>query len=394
MTMNIEQRVATASSHHFQTAKNLSDDLWAHPELSGLEYESSKKIVDILKNAGYNVEYPYLGLETAFNATITNGVGPKVAVLVEYDALPDIGHACGHNLHGALSILTGLILVELRDCFRGSIHVIGTPAEEVDGAKAIMAEEGIFDDMSLATMMHSTAGGTNQPNMDALSLRCYLVEFIGRAAHAAGAPWDGRSALTAARKFMDLIDARRECFTSDVRVNAIITDGGKATNIIPARAEVRIEFRTDSMGKLEKLDTAILNCAKGAAMAFDCSVSWKKAISDFSDMVRIDTLENEISRIMSEKGMEVSKVTQPIGSTDVGNVSYCCPAIQPLLSITEEPLALHTSEFANATKKTQAYEAMLNGAEILTLLILRIMNDESFRTAVQSEFIRNRNAKS
>lgn len=393
MSENINLMVHRAAERHFEIARNLSDSLWAAPELSGAEYESSKAIAEILRRAGYDVEYPYLGFDTAFNAVLGGGAGPKAAILVEYDALPEIGHACGHNLHGALSVLTGLILAELKDSFQGSVYVVGTPAEEDDGAKIGMSEKGIFDGMALAAMMHSSSGGVSQPDMDALSLRCYRVEFKGRTAHSAAAPWEGRSALTAARKFMDLIDARRECFTPDIRVSGIITDGGKATNIIPDRAEIRVEFRTASMKKLELLDAAILKCAKGSAMAFDCEVSWEKAVSDFADMVRVPLLESEAARLMAEKGLRVGEVSPPIGSTDVGNVSYRCPSIQPLLSITEEPLALHTVKFADATKKAPAYSAMQVGAETLALLVLRVMNDESFRTAVQSEFASCRSAK-
>lgn len=393
MDKNLEKKVTAAVARHFETAKNLSDELWAHPELSGVEYESSKKIVEILNNAGFAVEYPYLGFPTAFNAVIKNGEGPSVALLVEYDALPDIGHACGHNLHGALSVLAGAALSELKDEFKGTLYVVGTPAEEQDGAKVGMADKGVFDDMALVAMMHCAAGGACQPDMDALSLRSYAVTFNGQPAHAAGAPWEGHSALAAARKFLDLIDARRECFTPDIRVNAIITDGGRAPNIIPKRAEVRVEFRTDSMRKLEKLDDVILKCAKGAAMALDCEVSWGKTGADFADMIRVRVLEDEVAQILAEKGMKVEAVPPAAGSTDVGNVSYRCPSIQPMICISDEPFVWHTTEFADATKTPQAHEAMKTGAETLALLALRVLNDDAFRKEVQSEFVRSRDAK-
>jgi amidohydrolase len=372
----------------------LSDWLAAHPELPYEEFESSARIADIFNNEGFEVEYPFAGYKTAFRAVLDNGPGPSVAIMTEYDALPGIGHGCGHNLHGALSVLTGLALSELKGRFKGKIHVIGTPAEEGDGAKIGMASRGIFDDMAVAMMMHSIGGGVCQPNMDALSLRSYDIEFLGRPAHSVAAPWEGRSALAAARKFLDLIDARRDCFTPDMHANGIITDGGKSTSIIPERAGIRLEFRTDSMAKLERLDETISKCARAAAMALDCEVSWKPALSDFADMVRLTSLEEEMGEILTGLCMRVSAVMPPIGSTDVGNVSYRCPAIQPLIAITDEPFTLHTPEFAAATLKPAAYKAMAIGAEALVILALKILRDEGFRRSIYDDFASKRDEKS
>ena len=144
---------------HFKKAAELSCYLREHPELPDQEFESSRKMVEILKEAGFEVTYPFAGYETAFHALFDNGDGPEVAILAEYDALPEIGHGCGHNLHGSLSVLTGLALKDLKEFYRGKVHVIGTPAEEENGAKIGMAAQGIFDNMSLAMMMHSWSGG-------------------------------------------------------------------------------------------------------------------------------------------------------------------------------------------------------------------------------------------
>lgn len=392
MKNDITQLLRQAVEKHHPAAIALSDDLAAHPELPYQEAESSKKIVALLREHGFEVEYPFAGYETAFCGKLRSGGGPDVAILVEYDALPDIGHGCGHNLHGSLSVLAGLALAELRDEFRGTVHVIGTPAEEGDGAKVGMAGSGVFDSMAAAMMMHST-GGVCQPNMDALSLRCYVFEFHGQTAHAVASPWAGRSALAAARKFLDLIDARRECFTPDIRVNAVILNGGKEPNIIPEYAELRLEFRTDSMAKLEDVDDMVLKCAKAAAMALDCEVTWRPGLSDFADMVRIEALETEITALLEELGETVSPVLPPSGSSDVGNVSYRCPAIQPLMAITTEPLALHTAEFAACTTKPEAHGAMARGAEALAALALKVLRDGGFRDRVYREFVSRRDMK-
>ena len=374
--------VEKAVKGHLPKALELSRSLREHPELPDQEFESSGKMVEILKEAGFEVTYPYAGYETAFHALFDNGDGPEVAILTEYDALPEIGHGCGHNLHGSLSILTGLALKDLKDSYKGKLHVIGTPAEEENGAKIGMAAQGIFDNMSLAMMMHSWSGGKCRADMDALSLRCYFVEFYGQAAHAVAAPWEGRSALAAARKFLD---ARRECFTPDVHVNSIVVDGGKAPNIIPDYVKLRMEFRTATMKSMGAVDEMVKKCADGAALALDCAVKFT-TVFEFADMVRNMALEEEVVRQFESFGMPTTGVEAASGSSDVGNVSYRCPAIQPLLAITDEDYALHTAAFRDATALPQAEQAMEKGACILALMALKIFNDEAFRNRVYAEF--------
>lgn len=392
-TPRIPLHLAEAVERHHPTAVALSDDLAAHPELPDQEFRSSKKIVELLDRAGFQVEYPYLGYETGFRAVLDNGEGPSAAILVEYDALPELGHACGHNVHGSMSVLAALALAELKEHFSGKLYVFGTPAEEEDGAKVGMAAQGAFDEMSAAIMIHSYSGGQSTADMDVLSLCCYLVEFRGQSAHAVAGPWKGHSALAAARKFLDLIDARRECFTPDVHVNGVITDGGTYPNILPERAEVRLEFRTDSQAKLEQMDEVVKKCANGAAMALDCTVSFTQGFDSFADMVRVPALEEEVLGLMDELGLAHMDVEMPNGSSDVGNVSYRCPTIQPLLSICDAYHALHTVEFRDETTRPAAHEAIANGAKIIAATVLRTLTDEEFRQRVQASYQKSRAAK-
>ena len=385
MHNEFHSRIEEAVRRYTAQAVELSETLAERPECSGAEFESSALFVRTLEAAGYRVEFPFCGMPTAFRAALHNGAGPAVALLAEYDALPGMGHACGHNLHGALSVLAALALAGLRDDFRGTLYVIGTPDEEITGGKIAMAKEGVFDGLALALMAHSCAGGLCQANMDALSLRGYTLGFTGRSAHTAN-PWEGRSALAAARKFLDLADARRECLRPDVRVNGIITKGGEAVNIIPAYAELNVEFRTASLGTLAFMDDMVKKCARGAAIALECEETWTRAFEDFADMVRLPSLEHEIERIFTGLGLKTRPVAPPIGSTDVGNVSYRCPALQPLLAITGGEMSLHTPEFAAAARSAEAHAVLPLGAEALILLALKVFNDENFRLAVQREF--------
>ena len=389
----MNKQLVSAIEKHWQQAVELSDDLYAHPELPDQEFRSSQKVVDMLKAAGYEVEYPYMGYPTGFRAVLKNGEGPSAALLIEYDALPELGHACGHNAHCAMAVLAALALAEAKDQFQGTVYAFGTPAEEENGAKIGMAAKGAFDGLSLATMIHSWSGPASISDMDVLSLRCYLVEFKGVSAHAVAGPWKGHSALAAARKFIDLIDARRECFTPDVHVNSVFKESGLQPSILPDRAVVRIEFRTDSMAKLEQVDEIIEKCAKGAAMALDCTVSFSKGTEDFADMVRVPVLEDAVEDLLHEMGRASEPVRIPNGSSDVGNVSYHCPAIQPLLTIGETFYALHTPEFREETIKEPAHQAIADGGKLIGSLILRTLTDEKFRDQVRQSYLAQREKK-
>ena len=389
----MNKQLVSAIEKHWQQAVELSDDLYAHPELPDQEFRSSQKVVDMLKAAGYEVEYPYMGYPTGFRAVLKNGEGPSAALLIEYDALPELGHACGHNAHCAMAVLAALALAEAKDQFQGTVYAFGTPAEEENGAKIGMAAKGAFDGLSLATMIHSWSGPASISDMDVLSLRCSLVEFKGVSAHAVAGPWKGHSALAAARKFIDLIDARRECFTPDVHVNSVFKESGLQPSILPDRAVVRIEFRTDSMAKLEQVDEIIEKCAKGAAMALDCTVSFSKGTEDFADMVRVPVLEDAVEDLLHEMGRASEPVRIPNGSSDVGNVSYHCPAIQPLLTIGETFYALHTPEFREETIKEPAHQAIADGAKLLGSLVLRALTDEEFRDAAQKSYLAQKEKK-
>ena len=389
----MNKQLVSAIEKHWQQAVELSDDLYAHPELPDQEFRSSQKVVDMLRAAGYEVEYPYMGYPTGFRAVLKNGEGPSAALLIEYDALPELGHACGHNAHCAMAVLAALALAEAKDQFQGTVYAFGTPAEEENGAKIGMAAKGAFDGLSLATMIHSWSGPASISDMDVLSLRCYLVEFKGVSAHAVAGPWKGHSALAAARKFIDLIDARRECFTPDVHVNSVFKESGLQPSILPDRSVVRIEFRTDSMAKLEQVDEIIEKCAKGAAMALDCTVSFSKGTEDFADMVRVPVLEDAVEDLLHEMGRASEPVRIPNGSSDVGNVSYHCPAIQPLLTIGETFYALHTPEFREETIKEPAHQAIADGAKLLGSLVLRALTDEEFRDAAQKSYLAQKEKK-
>jgi amidohydrolase len=398
METDLTAKIHEAADRHFDAARELSRYLYEHPEISGMEFESSKKIAALLAENGFDVEYPFCQIETAFRATLELGSPdtntPSCIIMVEYDALPDIGHGCGHNLHGALSVLSALALsgalssagLGVGDSFSAKIIVLGTPAEETVGAKIKMAEAGVFDGASLAIMMHSIGGGIARPNFALQALRRYTVSFTGKSAHAAISPWEGHSAQTALRKFLDLVDARRECFTSDLRFSAIITECGTAMNIIPEFAASVVEFRAATFERLNLLAEAIKKCANGAALALDCKASVEKIDDDYADMVRVASLETEAAKLFRKYGFRCEEVLPPAGSSDVGNVSRRCPALQPFIPVCEEDFALHTREFGKATQCEAAFKAMRRGAQIIAELCAKVLCDTEFRETVHTQW--------
>ena len=366
----------------------LSDDLGHHPEISGQEYESSRKMAAMLQEAGFDVEYPFMGLDTAFIGRKGKaGKGGRVAVLVEYDALPGLGHACGHNVHGSMSILAGLALQPLADDLDAELWVVGTPAEEADGAKCRMSDEGLFDEVDLAIMIHCS-GGKNFVAFRALAMDGYDFDFRGRAAHAAVSPWEGLNALNAAQFFMHSLDMLRQHVRPETRIHGVVLEGGTAPNIVPASARARFEVRAPWRTYLNDLVEQVFNCARGAALATGTEVSWKKFESSFDDMLGAPSAEAMMAEVMQEMGIRLDPPEEAGGASDVGNVSYRCTALQPVLAITDGGFPLHTPELAEATLKPQAHEALLQGARAIGRAVLRTWLDPDLRARMKADHAR------
>lgn len=362
----------------------LSDDIGRNPETGDKEFESSKKHVALLREAGYEVEYPFAGIPTAFIAKKGTGC-PKVALLVEYDALPGIGHACGHNVSGGMSTLAGLALAAASDELSGQVQVIGTPAEETNGAKVRMSQEGVFDGLDLALMLHSS-GGVSFVHYDCLAMDAIEFTYKGKTSHAAASPWAGRNALNGVQLLFHAIDMLRQHVIPDVRMHGIIPVGGEAPNIVPELATARFYFRAPKRSIVDEVVGKALNCARGAAMATGTEVSWEKFETSFDDMLPNGPGEEAMATIMEELGVKLSPSPGSPGSSDIGNVSYRCPALQPMFAITPRPLTLHTREFSEATFLEESHKALVVGAKALAAMTHLVLTDESLRMAIQKAF--------
>ena len=234
--MNYEELTAgldLAAGRHLEALIAMSDDLFDHPEISGQEFRSSKKLVDLLKDNGFSVQYPFAGYDTAFMGICgKDSHARKVAVLAEYDALPQIGHACGHCLSAAISALAAIALKNFQDQLDADIHIIGTPSEETDGAKFGMIQKGVFERYDMAVMAHMYNANLVSPRLQAIA--CYEYVFHGKAAHASTAPWKGINALNSLQLFYHVLDMMRQHVRPDAQFHEIIRDGGQGRTSFPS----------------------------------------------------------------------------------------------------------------------------------------------------------------
>jgi len=368
----------------------LSDRIGQHPELGLQERKAATWHAEMLANAGFAVEMPYGGLETAFRAEIEgSGPGPTLALLVEYDALPDIGHACGHNLHGVMSTGAALALARARDSWSGKLVVMGTPAEEgaVDGAggKVVLVQAGAFADIDAAIMVH--ASSRNILGMPSLAREAFEITFRGKPAHAAAIPHEGINALDAAIQMFNASNALRQHLTSDVRIHGIITKGGVSPNIVPEYAEIRMYARAADKEYLKTVVAKLRNCADAAALATGATMAWRNTAYAYDNMIANEPLLNAFGDSISELGAPIHDSPQRgSGSTDMGNVSQAVPAIHPYISICDQPIPGHSREFAAATMTPRGHEGLILGTKAIALTSYKVLSQPELLAKIKGAF--------
>ena len=361
-----------------------------NPEVSGKEYKSSKRIVDLLKKEGYETEYPFADFDTAFRGIYgCNNHKYKIAILTEYDALPEIGHACGHCLSGSISVLAGLATKKLQDDLNADIHIIGTPIEETNGAKCGMAKQGIFDEYDMAIMVHLYNYNLIIPTFQALA--SFMYEFDGKAAHASAAPWEGRNALNGAMLMFHAVDMLRQHTTPDAQFHGVIFNGGDAPNIVPEKATLEMYIRALDKEYMDTLIKKVDACAEGAAIATQTTWSKYPTAQIYDNLKHNQTGGAALEEVYKELGIvENGDRNKIFGSSDIGNVSFRCPAFHPCLQLVPENITIHSAEFEKAVRTDKAYEALEIGAKIISLQIAKVFSDEEKIKAMKADFIFNR----
>ena len=367
-----------------------SDWLMEHPETAFKEFEACEYLGRVLEEQGFTVERGVGGIQTSFLAAPRDcrSRRPRVGFLAEYDALPGIGHGCGHNLIAAASIGAGISLRRVLGDQAGSVAIVGTPAEEGGGGKAILADAGVFDDTDIAMMVHPS--NANLPAKDSLGRIKFSIEFFGRSAHASGSADQGLNALDALVMTYVGINSLRQHLRPDGRVHGIITHGGDAPNIIPEYTSGLFYVREGSIAYRDELLDRVRAIAQGAAMATGTETKITIDPPSLEPMKRNPALEAVVESNMTELGIPIDNDDGRKGSSDAGNLSHRLPTIHPLLRIFDPGSYIpgHSKAFCDATASPLGREALLNGAKILALTAFDYINSPELQDRVSQDFRR------
>ena len=364
----------------------LNDDLADHPEVGGQEYRTSKKMVELLQNKGGSAEYPFAGLDTAYRVVFgENRHKYKIALLAEYDALPELGHACGHCLSGAISLLAGLALAPLQDALNADIHIVGTPDEEYSGGKPKMIRAGAFEGYDMAMMIHLY--DANQVYTKLRALDTYTYYFHGQAAHASAAPWEGRNAFNACQLFFHAMDMLRQHVKPDIQMHGIIRNPGEAPNIVPEEVSAELYTRGFDRPYLNQVNQMIDDCAEGAAIATQTTWEKKPTAEQYDNLLLLPFGNQLLAEVYEEMGLTLSGNPDALfGSSDCGNVSFVCPVFHSTLQVVDAGVPIHTREFAQAMKTDRAHVALAKGAGIICRHVIKMLADDENIKKLKIEF--------
>lgn len=368
--------------------ESLALDIHAHPELGFEEHRTAAKLCDVLEAEGFTVTRGYRDLPTAFKAEyVFSESGPVITLIAEYDALPDVGHACGHNLICTASVGAAMAAVqELRRAgATGRLQVVGTPAEEGGGGKIILLERGAFQDSDAVMMFHPYSRTmVVRPALAATGLK---LAFHGKAAHAASKPHLGVNALDACIQTFNAINAMRQHFPDEHKVHGIITHGGSAANIVPDYAEAKFMVRHKRMDTHHEILEQVIACAEGAAKAVGATVEVTRGHT-YAERKNNETMAGRFRDYLQDMGIETHDPPKfgGVGSSDFNNVSQIVPAIHPYIQIVPEHVANHSVEFAAAAGSAAGLNGMLAGAKALSQLAIDLITDAAFLAQVKEEF--------
>lgn len=361
----------------------LSHDIHAEPELAFREYRSCAKTQALVAEYGFEMIAAPGGLDTAFRASY--GSGPlAVGVCAEYDALPEIGHACGHNIIAASAVGTALALADVADELGLTVVLIGTPAEELGGGKVLLLNAGTFDDIAATVMLHP--GPVDIAAARSLALSEVTVNYTGRESHAAVAPHLGVNAGDALTVAQVAIGLLRQQLMPGQMVHGIVTHGGEASNVIPGRAELRYTMRATDLVALRGLEDRMAGCFAAGALATGCQHQVAEIGPAYAELVPdpwlSETVRAEMVRLGREPLPASVEASVPLGSTDMGNVTHVMPGIHPVIGIDSGGAAIHQQEFAAAAVGPSADKAVVEGAIMLARTVVRLAETPTERDRV------------
>lgn len=357
------------------------------PELKFQEHAAAAALADYLRAAGFTVELPAYGLKTAFRATLGSG-RPAVAILCEYDALPGVGHACGHNVIAAAGVGAAVGVAEVVRSTGGRVVVLGTPGEEGGGGKIFMAREGAFADLDAAMMIHPA--GQELSTMQCLAVCQLAVEYRGTAAHASAAPYLGVNALDALVTAYNAIAQLRQHIRPTERIHGIITDGGRAPNIVPDTAAGLFYVRAATEDDLKVLRERVMGCFRAGAEATGAELTVHTPTPEYAELVINQPLVrryvDNLARLGRVPDVDLDQRGPVVGSTDMGNVSKLLPSIHPMIAIAPPGTPLHSAEFAEFAGSDSGHRGAIDGAKALAMTAIDVLTDADLRREMRESF--------
>lgn len=373
--MNAHDRVVAEVDRLADLLIDVSHRIWDRPELCFEEHHAHDLLCDVLEAQGLRPTRHAFGLDTAFVAEAGTS-GPVIAVCCEYDALPDIGHACGHNIIAAAGLGAGLAAAALADELGGRVRILGCPAEEGGGGKVLMIRAGAFDGVDAAMMIHPA--DHDLPTMTTLAIQGLEVRYHGASSHAASAPELGRNALDAAVLGYLNVAALRQHIAPDERVHGIFTEAGEKPNIVPRTAAASWYVRSGSVERLGELKERVARCLHAGAEAAGCTMEPHWVDPPYADMRDSPTLLARYERHAAALGRTMpvgDDVPEVVGSTDMGDVSHLVPSIHPMLAVAPAGVSIHTPEFAAHARGEAGDRAVLDGAKAMAATVLDCWTD-------------------
>lgn len=361
----------------------LSHSIHAEPELAFDEHRSCAKTQILVAERGFEITPSAGGLDTAFRATF--GSGPLVVgICAEYDALPEIGHACGHNIIAASAVGTALALAEVADDLGLTVVLLGTPAEEAGGGKAVLLEAGVFDDLAVSVMLHP--GPVDIAAARSLALSEVAVTYLGRESHAAVAPYLGINAADAVTVAQVAIGLLRQQLMPGQMVHGIVTEGGQVTNVIPARTELRYTMRATETSSLRQLEDKVSGCFLAGAIATGCEYDVQEASPMYQELTPdrflAETFRAEMLRLGRNPVPVALEASLPLGSTDMGNVTKVMPGIHPIVGVEAGGASVHQPGFAAAAVSPSGDTAVIEGAIMLARTVVALAESVAERDRV------------
>ena len=365
--------------------REVAQELFDNPELKLEETHAAAVLTERARDAGFEVEVGVAGLETAFVASHPEiSDGPTVAILAEYDALPEIGHACGHNLIAAGALGAAMAVGAVKKGLPGRLLLMGTPGEEGGGGKVTMVDQGLFEGVD-AAMMYRPAPMTIVGH-GSLAITEVKIEFHGRPAHASAWPEKGINALDAVIQTFNGLNALREHIKDGARIHGIISNGGAKPNIVPEYASAEFYVRAPETPYRDELLVKLRNCAEGAALATGATLEWSEVGHSYKSIKPNRPLVDAYVANLEALGWSLGAPVDAMGSTDMGDVTQAVPGIHPYLQICEPDIAAHTREFAEASSSERGFDVMLIAAKTLAMTAIDVLTTPALVERMWSSF--------